>query len=207
MNAAYVRHMLAAAVRAARFDRDAVADFDHSYEGFFRSFFALVLCAPLYVFTTAAQWRFMADAARTVEELAAAVVAKPTIADYTIELIGYAAVWIAFPLAMIAIAKLLHVGGRYVPFIIAYNWSACVVYAVAAVPYLLYLAGLPSLLAVAILYYVAGLYIFVYRWRIAKDALQVTGSTAAGIVMFDLLLSLLVLWIAEFSRALLLGAS
>jgi hypothetical protein len=57
MNAAYVREQILVALRVARFEKAAIHDFDQSLDGFFRSFFGIVLCAPLYVLILTAERR------------------------------------------------------------------------------------------------------------------------------------------------------
>jgi len=62
MTGAYVRHALFTAFRIARFDNGASEAFDHSFEGFFRSFFAAFLSFPIHVFLVVTEQRILAAA-------------------------------------------------------------------------------------------------------------------------------------------------
>ena len=100
--------------------------------------------------------------------------------------------WLALPLAMIAIVPLLGASRRYVPFIVAYNWCTCIVFTAMLVPYIAYLLGLASLTGVVILYYAVTVFVVSFRWRVARYGLEIPPFTAAGIVILDLLLSVLI---------------
>ena len=196
MNFGYIRHALATAFHVARFDKNAMGDFDHSFEGFFRSFIGIVLCAPLYVVVLLAERRMAVDATALMPELSAAGLPPADLAYYVVEGGTYLIEWLAFPLAMIGIVRLIGAGANYVPYIIAYNWSGCLVMAVTVLPYMLYLGGLISLTGVIILYYPITIFTLVYRWRIAHDGLRISGMTATGVVLFDFLLTIFVALVA-----------
>lgn len=199
MSPSYVLHALMTAFRVARFDNNAVDDFDQSVDGFFRSFFGIVLAAPLYSIAVMAQHRI-------AEELAEASGESLPVTGagfYLIEWGAYVVNWIALPVVMILITRLIGVAPRYVPFIVAYNWGSCFVLALSAIPYFFYLLGVIPLIGVALLYYPVVIFALVYHWRIARDGLQIPGLTAAGIVLLDLLLSILIaLMVARLGMAL-----
>ena len=58
-------------------------------------------------------------------------------------------------------------------------------------PYLLYLARIVPIEGVMILYYPVIFFAFALRWTVARDTLKISGLNAAGIVIFDFLLSIL----------------
>jgi hypothetical protein len=192
MSIGYIRHALATAFRVARFDTKAMAEFDQSFEGFFRSFIGIVLCAPLYVVVLFAERRIAVDATVRFPDLSAAGLPPPDLAYYAVEGGSYLLEWLAFPLAMIGIVRLIGAGARYVPYIVAYNWSGCLILTATMIPYVFYLAGVLSLTGVIILYYPVAIFTLVYRWRIARDGLRISAMTATGIVTLDFLLSILV---------------
>jgi len=196
MNLAYVGHALATALRVARFDKGAMAEFDQSFEGFFRSFVGILLCAPLYFLVLIAERRLSVDLATRNPDLSAAGLPPPDAAYYAVEAGTYLIEWLAFPLVMVGVVRLIGAGARYVPYIVAYNWSGCLVLTATTVPYILYLTGLISLTGVILLYYPVAIFTLVYRWRIARDGLQTSPTTATGIVILDFLLSLLVALLA-----------
>ena len=137
VDTAYIKHSLAAALGIARFDPNAIDHFDTSYGGFFRSFFAMIVASPCFV--------FMALVDRRIELNVAALGHRqplPVDGFYFLETIYYIVDWMALPLLMIPVAKLIGVGGRYVPFVVAYNWCNCVVYAALLIPSVLDLSGL-----------------------------------------------------------------
>jgi hypothetical protein len=201
MTFGYIRHALITAFRVASFDKQAMTDFDHSFEGFFRSFIGIVLCAPFYVIVLLAERRMAVDATALVPELSAAGLPPADAAYYAIEGGTYLLEWLAFPLAMIGIVRLIGAGARYVPYVIAYNWSGNLVMAVTIIPYLFYLAGVISLTGVLLLYYPITIFTLVYRWRIARDGLGITAMTATGVVLFDFLLTIFVALLAAEIRA------
>jgi hypothetical protein len=192
MDSAYMRHALATALRVARFDRQAIAAFDQSFEGFYRSFFGLLLCAPLYILIVAAERRMALDPEVAMPELARTALPPISATLVTIETLTYLASWLTFPLLMIVVVRLIGATARYVPFIVAYNWTSCIVLAATVVPYALYFTGILSLAGILALYYPIAIYTLVYRWGIARDGLQISGLTAMGIVILDFLLSIFV---------------
>ena len=187
----YVRQSLATAIRVARFEPQAVAGFDNSFEGFYRSFFGVILCAPLYLLTVLAERRLALEADAETSA-AASSLPPPSAALYGLEIVTYLVNWLAFPLVMIAIVRLIGATTRYVPFIVAYNWTSCIVIAATVVPYALYLAGALSLAGILAFYYPIAMMTLLYRWRVAKDALQIPGMTAVGVVILEALLSIFV---------------
>jgi hypothetical protein len=201
IDAAYLRHALATALRLARFDRTAVADFDQSFEGFFRSFSGIILCAPIYALTLVAERHLAADPESELAGMTIARLPPPSVALYTLEALTYVASWLIFPLAMILIVRLLGATQRYVPLIVAYNWSYCVILLTTALPWLLYLAGIASVTGAAFLFVFVWVFALVYRWIVAREGLQTNGMTAAGIAIFDYLLGLFLFLVAARLRA------
>jgi hypothetical protein len=189
MTAVYVLQALLTAFRTVRFDGKAVGQYDHSFEGFFRSFFAAILGAPLYFFILAGEQTVLADSDPDAGGPDAMPIPPAGLGTYLIDILLYALDWLAFPLAMIGVAKLIGAGHRYVPYIVAYNWGTCIVLLATLPPYLLYLMGVTTITGFIILYEIAMLFVLVYRWRLARDGLQVPPVTAGGIVVLDLLLS------------------
>jgi hypothetical protein len=191
MTGAYVRHALFTAFRIARFDNGASEAFDHSFEGFFRSFFAAFLSFPIHVFLVVTEQRILA-AADNAPNRALAAAAPPGTRYWLIEGAAYAVDWLALPLAMILIVKLLGASHRYVPFVIAYNWGSCLVYLAMTVPSIAFLLGVVTPTGILIVSYAVAVFVLTYRWRLARETLQISGINAAGIVIFDVLLSFLI---------------
>lgn len=151
--------------------------FDLSVEGFWKSFAALLLAAPAYAVLLLDQYaRF-----GWPQHLAGALIA---------EAVGYVAGWLAFPLAAIFLTRFLGLADRYVPLIVAVNWTAlaqiglylAVVLAGLVLPGPLFRLGLLTAAMVAL----------VYQWFVVRTALRTGSGTAVGLVLIDLLLGLAV---------------
>src|ERR1041385_7406399 len=97
--------------RLARLDRSGMAFFDLSEAGFWQSFNAGVLVYPAFLILT---W------AHTDDETWRAAGAGRVI---LVETIGYITDWVAFPLAMLPVARALGQERRWIDFIIVFNWS------------------------------------------------------------------------------------
>lgn len=172
-----VRRSLYGALLLARREPRGMHWFNLTIEGFWRSFVSLLLAYPGFLAMTACERTLMAT--------------QPDLGRYlTIQTVVYVLQGIAFPIAMIFLARLLRLGATYVPFIIAYNWSNVWV-TVLLLPPLLLLAfdgreigGILNILASA-----ASVY---YRWFVTRTALATGGATALGLVVIDVILSVLI---------------
>ena len=163
--------------RLMLFDAGGMAYLDTSIDGFWRSFFAAVVVAPAYVVFVVTGLT-TADA-EAVDPAWAALVKGGT----------YLMSWVVFPAAAVFVTRLLGVTGRYIPLIVAYNWSN--------VPPLLIL--LPAAMLTAsgsgigeTIGTLALLFILVYEWFVVRVALGVAAFTAVGIVVLDVLLGLII---------------
>src|SRR5512146_3154253 len=101
---------LGGALRLAVGDRGGLGFFDASVDGFWRSFRAALICYPLYL----ALVGFGTEPAAWSGGGAATVLAVKTIA--------YAISWVAFPLAMLTVARWFGREDRFLAFMVAYNW-------------------------------------------------------------------------------------
>jgi hypothetical protein len=164
------------ALRLAVGDRRGLGFFDASIDGFWRSFRAGLICYPLYLLLlcfrpVGPQW----DAS-----------GAPSI--LVVETIAYVISWVAFPLLILPLARWLGREDRFLPYMVAYNWSQ--------IPQtvLFVLVGLdawsgflpPSGASLARLF--AAVAALIYGWYIARVALAVTGTQATLVVILDLLL-------------------
>jgi hypothetical protein len=173
------------ALRLAIGDRRGLGVFDASIEGFWRSFRAGLICYPLYLVLVSfrvgdAQWE-------------ASGVAPILIA----ETIAYVISWVAFPLLILPVARQLRRDDRFLPFMVAYNWSQI---PQTALFVLVGLDGEIGLLPPSGLHFaglLAAIAALVYEWYIARVALSVTGTQATLVVIIDLLLSTILGRIAQ----------
>jgi hypothetical protein len=163
--------------RLARLDPGGMNAFDLTVDGFWRSFFAMVLVAPAYVLLAAQKYAALAEPVGVFRVL-------------VVESLGYVVGWAAFPIAAILLTRLLGLARLYVPLVVATNWAAVIQIAVfmAAVVLARLLgegAGALLMLAVTIL-------LVAYQWFVIRTALDTTGANAFGLLAVDLLLSAIV---------------
>src|SRR5438477_8788763 len=97
------------ALRLACGDRRALAFFDTSIDGFWRSFRAAAICYPLYLVLLT----FRVSAEHWAQSGA------PTI--LTVETIAYVISWVAFPLLMLPVTRGFGREDRFLAFMVAYN--------------------------------------------------------------------------------------
>jgi hypothetical protein len=171
--------------RLARFDASGLNFFDTSTDGFWKSFHAALIVAPLYGILIYADLVFghIGD----VDGLHFVL----------IRIITYVIGWVIFPLVMVEITRTMKREKHYLGFIIAYNWSAVIQYAVFT-PIALFMAG-DGQLASPIGFLGLGImgYMLVYTWFVARSALAITGGTAAMVVVTDVVLTMLVNIVSE----------
>lgn len=180
LSADEVGRSLSGAMQLLNRDEGGLRWFPVSIEAFWRSFGAVVLTAPAFVTALAA------DRMRLGLPLDEGLFSDPGLV--TVRLLFVGAAWIAFPILMIAVARWLGLGHRYVRFVIAYNWSAVFASAILAFPTAMYVTGLASS-ALSTLFVVAfAVVVFRLRWFLAKAALGVSGGLAAAIAAADLAL-------------------
>jgi hypothetical protein len=165
--------------RLAHLDRRGLDHFDASIEGVWRSFFAAVIVAPLYAFVLLLQYRMAVEPPDPIRMALA-------------EGIGYVISWVAYPVAMVTWTRLLDCSERFPLYLVAYNWSLVLQNAMLLPISLLVGAGwLPGGIGL-LLWTTAIALILVYFWFIARSALDISPFTAVGIVVFDIVLSLLI---------------
>jgi hypothetical protein len=169
-------------------DPQALELFDRSLAGFWRSFFAAVLAAPAHVALLV-----LSSSAEELSEHMARL--------FIVEGIAYVISWTAYPLAMTFIVDWLGRGGRYFDYMVPYNWAGLVQILVFLAVAVLRAAGvLPEPLG-EIAALVALIAILHFQWYIARIGLEVSATAAAGLVLLDLSLGILVNGLAASLRA------
>ncbi len=170
---------LAGAWRLARLDPAAIRDFDASIEGFWKSFQAAIIAAPLFALLVVLR---SGEHPLSPEPLRALF----------IEGIGYVIGWTAFPLAAWYLASALGKSPRYTTYIVAYNW-ANVLQIAAFVPVAALAASelAPDTFIVLAALLLTGLVIY-YQFFIVRTALEIEPLPALGFVAIDLVLGLLI---------------
>ncbi len=163
--------------RLLRRDKGAFAFFNASLEGFWRSFTAAAILAPVY-------------AVLLLVDVAAGVSEQP-LRFLSVQVIAYVMGWVAFPLLMVYLSRALRREENFFRYMVAYNWFQLVPLTAFVVLTLIATTGGggPSVLAqfLALVLFIATL---VYNWFIAREGLQVDGFSAIGVVFADFVLSL-----------------
>jgi len=165
--------------RLCRFDAQGLAYFDSTIGGFWRSFFAAVLVAPIYFITVLLDLDFS-----TVE----ASVGR----TFLLESLAYVILVFAYPLAMHYISEALDRRQQYFLYIVAYNWASVTYNAIALPVDVLSASELLPKAAADTLELAVRLAILAILWFIARTALNVPRLIAVGLVALDFVLSLVV---------------
>lgn len=170
---------LQGAYRLARFDKGGLAHFENTSQGAMRSFYAAALVAPFYVLFVASR---RADGDMGVDPWRAAI----------IEGIAYVIAWVAFPLVMAWLARIIDRERRYLLFVSAYNWCQVPQYALHLGVALALAAGMMGEEAAAFFGVITFLYVLAYTWFVVRGALDISGVVAAGIVGVDFLVGMMI---------------
>ncbi len=174
---AEIRRSIEAAWLLARGDQRGMTLFDLSVDGFWHSFAAALLVAPAYALVLADQYAHLGWP-------------ESTLWTALTETISYVAGWLAFPIAAIFLTRLLGLASRYVPLIVANNWSAVVQMGVYTVVVVFGTLLPPEMRALALL--LTTLAVLAYQWFVIRTALGTSSGTALGLVVIDVLLSMAV---------------
>jgi len=152
--------------------------FAQSEDGFWRSFSAIVIIAPLYLYATTVQIELPGEQGP---------VASPSLAAALVALLLQ---WIGWPLAMVPIARLAGLQHGYARYIIAYNWSSVMVIVFMLPPLILLDLGLAGPGPAMFLSFLLMMVAFYFRWYLARTAFETSGLIAAALVLADFVLSL-----------------
>lgn len=161
----------------ARRDPNAMSHFDLTVEGFWASFFAAVVAAPGYLMLLVDQYSVRDLGANLGEAV-------------LVELFAYGVGWIAFPLVALPLTQALGLGHRYVPLIVASNWGA-VLQVALLVGAAMVAAVLPEPMRMSLRLAVM-LLALTYQWQVIRVSLETTGLIAAGLVVVDILVSVII---------------
>lgn len=186
-----VERCLAGAFRLMRHDPGGIDHFDTTIEGYWRSFFALILVLPAFVIVMAGQWQML------IQPLLGAY---PSVDLWHFLALHGAAMlvnWFAWAAAALILTRITGVERRYVPFMVAYNWSCVPTAAIIASPMVLYLMGW-ALPPHAFVFTLAFLCIVAhFRWFLARTVLGVSSGVAGVFVMMDGLITLTLLQVTS----------
>src|SRR5438874_4851622 len=105
-----------------------------------------------------------------------------------VETIGYVISWVAFPLLMLPLSRWLGREDRFLPFMVAYNWSQLPQTALFVILAAESAAGLLPHTLAQFADLAAAVAVLLYEWYIARVALAVSASQAVPVVLLDLVL-------------------
>ena len=149
---------------------------DTSFDGFWRSFLAIIFIVPAVILLGASQELGRPD-------LDAGVAAA---------LVQLSLEWALYPLALVPFARVFDLGPRFVPFVATYNWLAPALTVPFIVVAVLHLTGVLSNEAVPFLYLLATAFAFLMRFRLARIVFKAGPLAAVASVVLDILVSLAV---------------
>lgn len=190
MDRAEIQRSLVGAWRLFLGKPDAMRLFDASVDGFWRSFGAILLVAPLYALTALADRHDMLTDALASDDIGLGTFWAAKALTLCID-------WVTLPLLLGLLADFVGIRRGYAAFIVARNWATVLMimpFAVIALIDLVDGAGptalmLPSLLALAAT--------FRMSYQIARKALAVGADVAVGFVALDFLVSLAIVMIVN----------
>jgi hypothetical protein len=180
-------YALFGALRLARFDVSGLTFFDPSAAAALRSFTAALVVLPIYI---------LLILVRPAEDGEGA--SWPTL--MVVEAIAYVCSWTAYALVMDEVSRLLDRGPRYPLFLSVYNWSSVVQMMVYLPTVMIAQSGVLPVDLSESLEFLVTLAILIYQWFTTKLTLEIPGLTAAGLVLIDMLLSMLISGSADSMR-------
>lgn len=149
---------------------------DATVEGFWKSLFAAVLALPPFL------------GARAVGS-GAGLEDGPAL---TMLLLTYAVGILLYPVVMLNLADAIGRSGRYLTYMVAYNWSILLQTLIALAVALVIATGLLPRQAALLLQAVTAVAIIWYLWFMARHGLEVGPLMASGVVTVDVALALLI---------------
>lgn len=182
LDVAYVRNSVDAALRLALRDRSGWDAFDLTADGFYRSFFAVVLVMPFNILFDLFLVKLATDAdgvQRTYD-----------FANATFSTLALCAHCLIFPVMALFLLRFLGYADRYSALVIAHNWGSVVVQFINLPILVLYSAGFMSAAFAIDFYFIAmGLTLY-YRYYVVQTALESPASIAIAIVVIHFLLQI-----------------
>jgi hypothetical protein len=162
----------------ARFDRSGAALFDNTPDAFWRSFWAAFVVFPAFAVLLLLR---SAHVEITVGPFWA----------FFIQITGYAVGWLAFPYVMFYVARLFGREAFYYRYIAAYNWAVVIQISLMLLVTALTASGAAPQALGFLLTAGAIISILIYQGFIAHILLEVPPIGAFGIVVIDLIISLI----------------
>jgi hypothetical protein len=172
-----IRQSIAGALRLLRHDAGALSLFNLTDDGFWRSFFALVLVLPMMM---------VVDVVFTTSDTV------PLAAKLSRSSVNLVLHWMLFAAIALPLCIAAGLERRYKTFITVYNWASIVVIGLLLVPAILVLSGVLTIEGGQFIVTATSIYVIFYLWFVVKTALESNGWIAAGFVLLDFVLNVTV---------------
>lgn len=178
----HIQRALTGVFRLSLHDAKGLSWFEMTTDGFFRSFWAIALSAPLYAYAVVGTLR----AAQDIPDIEGRSVSIGIfILLHFLFFFGGSLIFIA---AMIPLSKLLDVQSRYATFVIAYNWGTLAANLLGLIPVAAYALGLIGPAdGIALSYVVLG-FVTYFRFASLHLTLNVPAAIAASLAITEALL-------------------
>ena len=186
LNADEIRRSLVGSWALLRGRPDGMNAFDLSVDGFWRSFQVFFLLLPPFVVSLLAERRLI------LSEIPVPSDEFPDGRFAVAQLFGFAIDWVMLPLLLAVLARPLAISHGYAAFIVARNWTSLIAVIPFTLPALLYLLDIVTAPVMIVLTLAAMAIVMHYRYQVARIALKAPVGLAIGVVVLDLLLSLLI---------------
>jgi hypothetical protein len=183
MNRAEIERSLTGAWRLFLGKPDAMRFFDASVEGFWRSFGAIVLVAPLYALTALADRHDMLTDANPTDDFSNGTFWAAKVLTLCLD-------WAALPILLAVLADFIGIRRGYAAFVVARNWATVLMIAPFAAIGLIDLMGIASADLLILPSLVALVATFRMSYQIARRSLGAAPDAAIAFVMLDFLVSL-----------------
>ena len=170
--------------RLALGDAGGFAYFNATRDGFWRSFLAMALVAPLFGGLLLLRYYREMDSVAPLR-------------FFSVQAISYVVAWVIFPLLMFYVVQKIDRESRFFGYIAAYNWSSVIQNAVyIPLAIVAEMGWLPPDL-INFLGFIVLVSVFAYTWFIARVGLNVNFAIAATIAGGDFILSIVLNSITE----------
>ena len=159
-------------------DPDAPRYFNVTADGFWRSFFAAAIVAPLYLLQIL-----------LAQDLIAADVNVLGFTSYLlVQAVVFVFTWVGFVILMVPVTRLLNLEASYAAFVIVWNWSQVLKIALVVLVLLLRSLGLMAGGIGQVLLFTAFLAALYIAFLVARAGLGCDIPTAIGVVVGEILL-------------------
>ena len=190
MDRAEIARALTGAWRLFLGRADAMRFFDASVEGFWRSFGAVILVAPLYALTALADQHDLLTDANPADDFSGG-------SFWAAKALTLALDWVTLPILLGLIADFIGIRRGYPAYVVARNWATVLMIVPFAAIGLIDLAGIASASVLVLPSLVALAATFRMSYQIARQALGARVDVAVALVALDFLVSLAIVMAAN----------